>query len=315
VTFGDITEIGSGIYLSETLRLGKKWNVEGAFRHDRFYYRYDNRFKGDTSFAGTGEYNAHNHKLSPKLNIRYQAAFNTQAYLSFGKGFHTNDARVVVQEGGSKTLPSAFSVDLGLLYKPVPNSFLQAAVWYIYLQQEYVYAGDGGTVEFNGRTRRVGFDLSGRYELAKAIYFDVDVNFAHGRSLNGEKGKNRIPLAPVWSSTGGVNVVNAMGWNGSLRYRFLSKRPANADYSLTCAPYFVNDLVVKNKHKNFEYGLVTNNLFNVRWKETVFETETRLQNEPVGINGLSFTPGTKFDAKVNVAWYFGDKINKKRKKD
>jgi hypothetical protein len=59
--------------------------------------------------------------------------------------------------------------------------------------------------------------------------------------------------------------------------------------------------VLKYKNRYVEYGLIINNLFNVRWKETVFETETRLKRELHGVNGLSFTPGTKFDAQLNVA--------------
>jgi hypothetical protein len=162
--FGDITQLGSGVYLSETLRFDRRWIVEGSLRYDHFYYRYHNRLEGDTSFAGLGKYKAQNQKLSPKLNIRYQAVSNAQVYLSLGKGFHTNDARVVVKESGNKTAPSALGADIGILCKPVQNVFLQAAVWYMHLQQEFVYGGDGGTVEFNGRTQRIGFDVSGRYQ-------------------------------------------------------------------------------------------------------------------------------------------------------
>ena len=109
---------------------------------------------------------------------------------------------------------------------------INAAVWYIYLQQEFVYGGDGGDVEFSGKTKRVGFDFSGRYQPIKSLYFDVDVNYAHGRAIDDPKGQNYIPLAPIWTSTGGITYINKNGLNGSLRYRYIGDRPANEDYSL-----------------------------------------------------------------------------------
>jgi outer membrane receptor protein involved in Fe transport len=201
-----------------------------------------------------------------------------------------------------------------MLYKPLKNLLIQFAVWYSYLQQEYVYAGDGGTVDFSGRTRRVGADLSARFQPVKNIFFDLDLNYAIGRSIDEQKGNNYIPLAPVWSSTAGINYINKTGWNASLRYRYLSKRPANEDYSLTCEGYFVNDLLIKYKAQRLEYGMVINNLFNVKWKETQFATVTRLKNEPAGVDGISFTPGTKFALKVSCSYYFGFKNQKSRNK-
>jgi len=42
---------------------------------------------------------------------------------------------------------------------------INAAAWYLYLQQEFLYVGDEGVVEPSGKTRRVGLDISWRYQL------------------------------------------------------------------------------------------------------------------------------------------------------
>lgn len=86
-------------------------------------------------------------------------------------------------------LPAAYGTDVGAVFKPVKNIFINAAVWYIFLQQEFVYGGDGGTVEFSGRTRRVGIDFSGRYQPLKSLYLDADVNYAMGRAVDDPKGR------------------------------------------------------------------------------------------------------------------------------
>ncbi|OJW12806.1 TonB-dependent receptor [Mucilaginibacter sp. 44-25] len=303
IKLGDITETGAGAYFSETFHFSPRFTINAGLRFDQFYYRYHNLLPGDSTLNGAGVYHAANHAFSPKLNFYYQANDKAQLYLFMGKGFHSNDARVVVAEKGWQTLPAAYGADVGTVIKPSKNLLLNAAVWYSYLQKEYVYAGDGGTVDFSGRTRRLGFDLSARYQPVAPIYFDMDLNYAHGRAIDDPAGQNYIPLAPVWSSTGGITYIFRDGFNGSLRYRWLGNRPANEEHSLTAAGYFVNDLVLNYTKKRYEVGLTINNLFNVKWKETQFETLTRLKGEQP-VNNIAFTAGTRFFAIGHVAYNF-----------
>ncbi|MBA2248695.1 MAG: hypothetical protein H0W12_00720 [Chitinophagaceae bacterium] len=227
-----------------------------------------------------------------------------QFYFTSGKGFHSNDTRAVVVEHGYKSLPSAYSADLGTVFKPTSKVLINAALWYIYLEQEFVYSGDGGFVEFNGKTRRVGFDFSGRYQPIRSLYFDIDLNYAHGRSIENPKGENSIPLAPKWTSTGGITFTNKNGFNGSLRYRYIGDRPGNEDNSLVAKGYFITDAVLNYTKPKYEIGLVINNVLDTKWKETQFDTETRLKNEANAVDEICFTPGTKFAAKLSIAIFF-----------
>lgn len=300
---GDITEFSAGGYVNETLQFNNRLSLNLGLRFDQFFYKYNNKLADDATLSGEEIYTANNNVVSPKVNLYYQATDKTQFYLLLGKGFHSNDARVVVVEKGGQTLPAAYGADMGTVFKLSKSLLFNAAVWYSYLQKEYVYAGDGGTVEFSGRTRRVGFDFSGRFQPVAALYVDADVNYAHGRSIDDPKGENYIPLAPVWSSTGGVTWLLKNGINGSFRYRYLGDRAANEDYSLTAKGYFVNDLVLNYTRAKFEVGLTINNVFNVKWKETQFETVTRLKGEQP-VDGVAFTAGTKFAALAHVSYFF-----------
>jgi lipopolysaccharide assembly outer membrane protein LptD (OstA) len=147
-------------------------------------------------------------------------------------------------------------------------------------------------------------DFSGRYQINPRFFFDMDINFAHGRSVDAKLGHNYIPLAPVWSSTAGIRYSGKLGLNVSLRYRYLSRRPANEENTLIYQGYFVNDLVMNYRHRNLEYGMIINNVFNVRWRETQFNTWTQLKGEKTPIDGISFTPGTKLAMKLAVTYYF-----------
>jgi hypothetical protein len=303
IKLGDITEFSAGVFINETFRFNDRFSLNAGLRFDQFYYKYNNKLAGDTTLHGVGLYKANNNIVSPKVNFYYQATNKVQFYLFLGKGFHSNDARVVVAVPTSPTLPAIYSADIGTSFKVADNLLANAALWYTYLQKEYVYGGDGGTVDFSGRTQRTGFDLSLRYQPVKSLYFDTDLNYAHGRALDAPAGQNYIPLAPVWSSTGGITYKTKNGINGSLRYRYLGNRAANEDYSLTAVGYFVNDLVLNYTQPKYEVGLTVNNLFNVKWKETQFATTTRLKGE-APVDGVAFTPGTKFAALLHVSCFF-----------
>jgi len=49
---------------------------------------------------------------------------------------------------------------------------------------------------------------------------------------------------------------------------------------------------------------VVNNVLNTKWKETQFDTVTRLKGEAQPVDGICFTPGTKFAAKLSFAFFF-----------
>jgi len=244
------------------------------------------------------------HSLNPKLSFYYHQNENLEFYMNLGKGFHSNDARSVVTEKGTTSLPGAYGTDLGTVFKPARNLIINAALWYILLDQEFVYGGDGGTVEFSGKTQRVGMDFSARYQPLQYLFLDLDLNYAHGRAVDDSKEENYIPLAPVWTSTGGITYSRQEGFNGSLRYRFMGDRPANSNNSLTAIGYFITDFVLNYTKKNYEIGLTVNNILNTKWKETQFDTITRLKGEAAPVDGICFTPGTPFAARVSFTVFF-----------
>jgi outer membrane receptor protein involved in Fe transport len=167
-----------------------------------------------------------------------------------------------------------------------------------------VYVGDEGIVEPSGKSRRLGFDLSARYQPVKWLFFDMDTNYSNGRAIEENKGEDYLPLAPVFTSIGGITYKSAIGLNASLRYRYMGDRPANEDNSVVAKGYFVTDAVVNYIKSKFEAGIAIQNLFNVRWKETQFDTESKLQNETTPVSEIHFTPGTPFFFKTHIAFFF-----------
>ncbi len=304
IKLGNISELAASAFLNETLRINDHFSINAGLRADQIYYTYNNKLNTDTLFAATGLYHVNDHSLNPKLSFYFHQNDNLEFYLSAGKGFHSNDARSVVAENTAYSLPAAYGTDLGTVFKPMQNLIINAALWILTLDQEFVYGGDGGSVEFSGKTQRTGFDFSARYQPLPYLFLDLDLNYAHGRVVNDPKGQDFIPLAPVWTSTGGITYAKRSGFNGSLRYRFMGNRPANEKNSLTAVGYFVTDFILNYTRKKYEIGLTINNILNSRWKETQFDTLSRLKGEKAPVEEICFTPGTPLAARLSLSILF-----------
>ncbi|MDF2191673.1 TonB-dependent receptor [Paraflavitalea sp. CAU 1676] len=295
---GDISENNLAAYVSETFRFNSRFSINAGLRYDYFQDEYTDQLNGSVKGKASADI------VSPKLSFYYNPSSTVQLYLSSGKGFHSNDTRVVVPQNGLTILPSAYGSDLGTVLKPVKNLLVNAAVWYLWLDQEFVYVGDEGVVEPSGRSRRYGADLSVRYQPLSWLYADVDFNYAHGRAVDEPKGEDYLPLAPRFTSIGGLTVKTKPGINASLRYRYMGNRPANEDNSVVANGYFITDAFVGYNRERYEIGLAIQNLFDVKWKETQFDTESRLYNEAAPISEIHFTPGTPFFAKLSFTYLF-----------
>ncbi len=299
LSLGNIHQINMGAYISETLQLNQKLSLNASLRFDAFQFDYENEL--DTIYNRKVK---EQHITSPKFTLQYDFANEFQVYVKGGSGFHSNDARVVVNESISKTLPRAIGFDVGIFYKPSEVIFINAAIWGLDLQQEFVYVGDEAIVEQSGYSRRYGFDFSLRYQLQTWLYLDSDINFTKPRSMENPEGQNYIPLAPTVTSIGGLTAKFVNGINISCRYRYVGDRPANAENTVIASGYKLLDAVISYNRPSFSIGLLMENILNDIWNEAQFDTTSKMKNETQPVSELHFTPGTPFFAKMNVAFYF-----------
>ncbi|MFB0945769.1 MAG: TonB-dependent receptor plug domain-containing protein [Spirosomataceae bacterium] len=288
IQFGNINETNAFAYTSAEVTLGK-WLIAPALRFDNFTFDYTDFLEE----GAIGSKSTNQSIVSPKLNFIYSPSARVQYFLKSGIGFHANDTRVAVVEGNA-TLPKSYGADLGTIWKPTNKLLINSSLWYLFLEQEFVYVGDAGIVEPSGRTQRMGADLGIRYQLTQKLFFDTDFTYTYARSIDDPKGENYIPLAPAITWTSGLSFADVKGFSGGIKSRMLGNRPANEDYSITAEGYFVTDLNVNYSVKCFTFGVAIDNVFNTKWNETQFATESRLRNELNPVEEIHFTPGTPF---------------------
>jgi hypothetical protein len=298
IKLGDIDESNLFTYLNSEFNFGKLM-INPAIRLDYFKFNYQDKLMENYKTQSESKV-----KFSPKLNFIYTQNNNLQFFVKSGMGFHSNDARVVVQNSGKQILPTAIGTDVGTIWKPFPKLIVNSALWYLFLEQEFVYVGDAGIIEPSGKSKRMGAELGLRYQLNDWLYFDADANYTYARSIDEPKGQDYIPLAPDFTTTGGLSFQKLNGFSGGIRYRYLKNRPANEDNSIVAKGYFISDLNVNYQYKNINFGIAVENIFDTAWNETQFATESRLQNEPESVEEIHFTPGTPFFMKGKITYTF-----------
>ncbi len=298
LSFGNTDEINAHTFGQITYKKGR-WSFNPGLRID--YFKFDYEDKIPQIYTNLSESKVF---VGPKLNVIFAPSQKSQLYVKTGYGFHSNDARVVTANSGEDVLPGALGADLGGIFKPLNRLVLNAALWSLFLEQEFVYVGDEAIVEPSGRTRRLGVDLGVRYQITDWLFLNGDLNYAYARSIDAPEGEDFIPLAPDLTSTGGLTVKNFKNFSGGINYRYIKDRPANEDNSAIAEGYLVTDMNLNYQIKNWSLGIIIENLFDTEWNETQFLTESRLFNEPQPVEEIHFTPGSPFFIRGKVTVSF-----------
>lgn len=299
IVAGSVDQLNTSAFLDGVIDVTGRFSVNPSLRFDLFRFVYADA-RGDIANSG----DATQTRVSPKLNFNYAVNDRVELYLRTGTGFHSNDARAVVVDSANATLPRAYGADLGTTFKPLPRMLVNFALWGLYLESELVYVGDGGVVETSDPTRRMGIDLSVRYQLGKHLFADLDLNLVDGKVIGPAEGENAIPLAPHFTTIGGLAYERDNSFNASVRFRHIADRPANETNSVVAQGYFLVDAIVSFQLPKLEFGASVENLFNVEWNQAQFDTESRLRGESQAVSELHFTPGTPFFLKGFVSYRF-----------
>lgn len=298
LAYGNIDETNGYGFFNLTYKKNK-WTLNPGLRIDYFKFDYENLL--------TEAYDSQSQDkvfLGPKMNVIYALSPEVQLFGKTGIGFHSNDTRVVIANEADDILPAAYSADIGAIIKATDKLVINAALWNLFLEQEFVYVGDAGIVEPSGKTQRYGVDFGLRYQMTDWLYFNGDINYTYARSTEEPDGNDFIPLAPDLTSAGGLSFRDLGNFSGGLMYRYIKDRPANEDNSIVAEGYFVTDFNLNYALNNWTFGIIVENLFDTEWNETQFATESRLFNEPMSTEEIHFTPGTPFYLRGKISVSF-----------
>ena len=311
----DIYETSTNIWFKQDFNVCNWFRFDAALRLDYFIFQDRDLEPIDSSMAPVNNYHpvnnsGTNYQLLPgyKINAVFSPAPYLQLYVNNGIGYHSNDARVVVPQQYHR-LPIAFAEEVGATVRVGSRAIFTGALYCLDLTDELTFDQDVPATVDLGPTRRMGVDFSGRIQLAKWLTLDVDLNYSDNYLTTKFLGRKSdtafyLPLAPVFTSQGGLTARDKSGIKARLGYRAMSKRPADQYYSVTALGYYVMDATIAYERKRWEISLTAENLLNTKWNEAQFATETQLRGETQPVTQLCYTAGTPFALKLGFSFFF-----------
>ncbi|MGZ3172900.1 MAG: TonB-dependent receptor [Croceibacterium sp.] len=178
--------------------------------------------------------------FQPKANLVLGPFAKTELYLSWGRGFHSDDVRGVfgtiptqgipLAGGPTPLLAATTAEEIGLRTDIIPRVHIQLALFQQDFDSELTYNADTGQDSAGAPSRRKGIELSADYHPFRWLELNTDLNFSKPRyrtdnlaayGLNGPY----IADAPFFIYSAGVLVNNLGRWSGGLQWRRLGTHP------------------------------------------------------------------------------------------
>ncbi len=306
-------------YLQQEFFWSEWLRLQIGVRGDLFFFDVNDRLSRGTTNATRIRGNTTDGIVNPKASLILSPFVNkntlwrnTEFFLNFGMGYHSNDARDAVQARGTP-LSRSTGAELGVRTNLWDRLDLAAALWILDLNSELVFVGDEGVTEASGPTRRWGVDFEARYQFSPWLFADLDLTYADPRF---RRIKEAIPLAPTLLLNSGLTAQFTNGFSGALRLRYLDDRPAIEDRSLTARGYLLLDLILKYRWYNVEASLQVLNLADTDWRQTQFATNSCVRREvgvdsrcPIGGGGegipdINFVPGAPINLRGGLTVFF-----------
>jgi hypothetical protein len=245
--------------------------------------------------------------LSPKVNLIFGPWAETEFYMDYGQGFHSNDARGVVAATDPATpLPRSTGGEVGLRSGIIPDLRSELSFWLLDLQSELVWDGDAGTNTPSGPTRRYGIELANWYTPTKWLTIDADYAWSHARFTDNEPDGDYVPEALVATFDGGVAVHDLDGalqaWSAGLRLRYFGPRPLTQDGTIQsrATTLLYADLGYRF-NPDWSVGFDIFNLLDARSSDIDYYYASRLPGEPLeGVNDIHTHPSEPREFRVSI---------------
>ncbi|MDJ0877532.1 MAG: TonB-dependent receptor [Halieaceae bacterium] len=231
----DNLEQGSvGLYYELAWRLSSQWRAVLGVRGDFYWFDVD---ADDPANSGDDT----DEIFSPKASLIYAVSDTTEIYLSGGYGFHSNDARGVVQSvdpvSGESVRPvdplvESKGAELGFKTQWKEKWNTSLAAWYLELDSELLFVGDAGATEASRGSERWGVELNNYWMLTDVWSLELDVAWTDAEFSNDAPEGNEIPGALETVVSGAISAQYPSGWFGSLRARYFDEAPLVDDGSV-----------------------------------------------------------------------------------
>jgi outer membrane receptor protein involved in Fe transport len=227
--------------------------------------------------------------ISPKASLIYRLSELTEAYLSAGYGFHSNDARgttITLDPASGESadpvdpLVASRGTELGLRTRWFDRWNASMSLWYLELDSELLFVGDAGNTEATRPSRRWGLEFNNFVAINDVWSLEADLAWTDARFDDQDPAGDRIPGALETVVSGALVAVYPSGIFGSLRLRHFSGAPLIEDASVESDGSTMLNLGLGWKNERWRIQLDALNVLDSDDHDIDYYYASRLPGEP-----------------------------------
>jgi hypothetical protein len=258
--------------------------------------------------------------LNPKATVVFGPWQETELYLSYGQGFHSNDVRGALttvdalsteinrQQGDNTVVPQqktpfltkAVGYEAGLRSEILPHLSTTLALFVLDLASEAIFDGDQAQTTAGRPSRRSGIEMTATYAPLPWLSLIGDIAFAHARFTDADNGLadvepghpgNFIPQAAKVIGGAELAIHDLGRWDGGLRFRYFGPRPLVEDGTVRSGPTALFDARIGYRlSETWHLGIDIFNLFDSQAHQIDYFYASRLPNEASPVFDIHFKP-------------------------
>jgi len=264
--------------------------------------------------------NASASKLTPKMALVIGPWHDTEFFVDAGEGFHSNDARGVIDKidptTGLAALPVAalagsFGKEIGVRTAIIPGLQSSLALWSLNSQSELVYNADSdiGSTSPDAASKRYGIEWNNHFVSIPHLLLDLDLAYTHARyaqdNQNGQLGDD-IPNAVAAVASFRATLMNFGPWSAGIETRYIGAYPLSQDGSLRNPGAAVTNVRFQRQLTKRTAIIVDGlNLFDKQYYDIAYEQDYRVTpTSPIVPNGVTVHPGEPRAVRVTLSTRF-----------
>jgi hypothetical protein len=276
-----VDELSLALFLQAETQWNESFRTMIGVRADYYWYEVDSSIEVNSGSGSQGI-------VSPKFTAAWRVSENVELYGNYGGGFHSNDVRGAAISIDPKTLEPADPVDLLVRAEGAeigarhaePGFNTSLAVFWLTLDSELLFVGDGGTTEPNPASRRYGVEFTGFWQPIDDLTLDLSAAWTDARFSDLPDGQNRIPGAIESVLAAGATYGFTDRFTGTLRVRHFGSAPLIEDGSVSSDATTLFNAGLYYTWNRFQLSLDVYNLLDAEDADITYYYPSRLPGEP-----------------------------------
>jgi len=308
-----INEAEAGLYAQNSTVWNNWFRTVTGVRLDQIYMHADSQNIAQNTGSESGN------RISPKLAMVFGPWNKTELFLDAGSGFHSNDARGVIDKVDPTTLLAATPVpalvgavgeEVGLRTMLTPDLRSSISFWRLNSSSEIIYNADSdiGSTTPNGASRRSGVEWNNSAAINSWLYVDTNLAWTHARFASNNDNREQgdyIPNSVSKVGSLGVAVHDLGPWSGELNTRYIGPYPLSQDGTLIGPSATVTNLrIQRSLTTNVAVSLDILNLFDRQYFDIAYEQDYKVTpGSPVVPTGVTVHPGEPREFRLTLRIY------------